>query len=226
MLGGALQSRAANKSNDAMLKFQEQEFARRNMMQGLAAPSMMHALGYRNPQQIASGVAQIRGTAPAPGAQPTMAGGAPAPGSSGLSKGLGAASTGLGIASAVAPKATSGALGALGIGGIGIPILGAGLAAGAFAANKIGQGRRAANSFVDAVENPFGAQLEQISAMAATDPASAKQQFAQAYQNFQNQANSEIARGGNQAKVAQQALANPKLMQTIQQLQAQLGGVR
>ena len=84
-------------------------------------------------------------------------------------------------------------------------------------ANKIGHGHRTANVFVDTVENPTAQQMMGASSL---------EELQRAYQSYQQQAQAWIAKGGDNAKVAQQSLNNPKLQQTIDALFQKFGGHR
>ncbi len=216
----------ANRSNQAMTKeqlaqqqkqfdttqaFKQSEQARRNMMQGAAAPTTLRALGYRNPQQIDTlqkQFSQQQGpTAPlGGGAQaPQQYTAPPAQGSSGISKGIGAA----------------GLLGGAAIGGLpGLAVGGAAML-GSAVANQFGQGRRAADAFVQSVENPFWKDLAAISEEGKTSPQTAAQKFTQAYQSYKAAVNQSMAGDDNQKKVAQQSMAN--LAPTLKTMAGQLG---
>ena len=105
--------------------------------------------------------------------------------------------------------------------------VGAGLTGAAILGKKFArQGARAATKFVDNFEDPFGDRLDQIAQRAQSDPQGALQELQQAWAEFEGQAKSAIAQGGNKAKVAQQALNNTKLMTTVDTLFSQLGGSR
>jgi hypothetical protein len=170
---------------------------------------------------------------------------------SGTSKTLGAVGTGLGVAGAAggagllgslaaptktaiggltATGTTGGIPGALGLGGgsgllgLGaatIPVLGGLIAGGAFAANKIGQGRRTANTATqgEGFEKQFVDALTRISAGQGT-----LQDLDNAYNNYTQGVNSYRAMGGKHKIVAEQSLANKPLQETYQRLRAQLGG--
>ncbi len=65
--GSMLGARAHNQPEKWRQKIIEQEMARRNMMQGMAAPSLLGSLGYRNPSRISAMSQQIgQGGAPSP----------------------------------------------------------------------------------------------------------------------------------------------------------------
>ena len=228
VLGSVMQGKAANKNSDRQWELLAEEMKRRNQMQAMLAPSTLHALGYRNPSDIEQATSVIRGT-PSP-----MSAGAPPPGPQGSTAGkvLGAASTGLGVAgaigSAVSKPAIAGGflpvfgggkaasvLGALG-GPVGMGIAGAG-ALTALAANKSGQGRRTANKMTQGgPQEQFEAEMGQARTAAELDAA---------YQKFMSSLNQWKAAGGNQAKVAEQALnKTPVLWQTYNQRRSELGG--
>lgn len=106
------------------------------------------------------------------------------------------------------------------------PVTGAVAAAsavGSVALSQIGKGRRAAKKFVSGFEDPFGQELARISAIAETDPEAAAEQLRFTWNKFYSDAQGYIAKGGNDAKVARQALSNPDLMSTVDRLAAQLG---
>lgn len=205
MLGNKMANAPTKEQNAYSRQQYEQQLARRNAMQGLAMPSMLRAMGNSNPQramgQAGLGQGQSPGMASGGNTVPTAS--IPQTPQSRGSKILGAAGMGLGAA------------GMLGMGSAFGPI---GLAAGAAAlgVNQIGKGRRTANTFVDAVENPFGEQLAKFSAGQGSP-----EEFQQAYQNYKNQTQGWIAQGGNQGKVAQQSLQNQGLQSTIQRLAQQ-----
>ena len=67
-LGGWLSARAKNKPEDLRQRIIQQELARRNMFQGIGAPSLLYSLGYRNPRTIRTMTSRI-------GAPPGMLGG-------------------------------------------------------------------------------------------------------------------------------------------------------
>lgn len=224
----------------------EEERKRRNLMQSFAAPSMFKALGYQ-PDQIPQMTSQVRGNQLGSGSTGNVS----ATPQSGTSKALGAAGTGLGIAGTAGSlgllgglggatkvglggvSATQGAsaipgalglgggAGILGLGAATIPVLGGLLAGGAYAANKIGQGRRTANTATGegGFERNFNDALARISAGQGTlaDLQAARQQYEQG-------ANAYIGAGGNQRKVGQQSLNNQDLQETYRRLLAQLGG--
>lgn len=218
-LGNRMATAPVREQNEWLRKQQEQELARRNMLQGMAAPSMLAALGYRDPQQIQQMSAQIGGTGPAgssgSGPQRYAVG---APQRSSASGALGAIGAG--------GELTGGALSLMGMGSIGGPIglvASGGAALGSMIANKIGAGRRAANAFVGGAQKPFHQDLAQISQTGMTDPKGAGQQLLQAWNDFYASAQQEIAKGGKQALVAKQALATPNLINTVRTMAQQLG---
>ncbi len=217
--GGVLGTKAANQPEQWRQKIIESEIARRNMFQGFAAPGMFKALGY-SPADVQSHMAQMGGPAASTGGYGVTPGGA-----STTQKILGGAGSAAGIAGAVgkiAPHFAS----KLGIGALGGPVglgIGAALTGAQILGGQIGKGRRAANDFVRGVENPFGQDLAQISALAKTDPQAAAQMLREKYGNYRAAAQQEMGAGGNRAKTAQQSLGNPALQQTVQQLAAQLG---
>lgn len=102
------------------------------------------------------------------------------------------------------------------------------IAGGAIAAGPAIRGavqtRDNADRFVQGFENKFGAELARISQLGSTDPQAALSQLEQAWAAFEGAANSYIQRGGQDATVAQQALRNPKLIGTVRQMFADLGG--
>lgn len=75
-----------------------------------------------------------------------------------------------------------------------------------------------ANEFVQGFENPFGQKLAEISALSATDPEAARQMFDSEWGNFKATTDAWIAKGGDHAKVARQALNNAGLMNTVRTL--------
>src|SRR3990170_3990992 len=76
VLGGtALSNRSACKQSEREWALNEQERQRRNMIQGMAAPSMLRAIGYRDPAQIKQMTQQIGGAAAGGGAPPDGGGG-------------------------------------------------------------------------------------------------------------------------------------------------------
>lgn len=110
----------------------------------------------------------------------------------------------------------------LGLGAATVPVLGGLVAGGAYAANKIGQGRRTANKATGdgGFEDEFNDALAWISAGQGS-----LEDLRQARQNYEQAANAWIAKGGNQRKVAEQSLyKNDPLHQTYQTLLRQLGG--
>lgn len=201
---------------DTNQQFKTGEANRRNMMQGMAAPGNLRALGYRDSAQLQ----QMQGQIAAPqGSTPSLGstGGSPmyqysgAQGSN-LSKGIG---LGGGLGSIAAGAAFGGPAGAA-VAGIGM--------LGSAVANKVGSGRRAANGFVDSVENPFGADLATIRRMIESgDTQGATAKFQQSYQGYKSAANQAIGMGGKDALVAQQSLANPKLQDTVKGIAQTLG---
>lgn len=214
ILGSQLQGNAANQNSQRQWELLQQEMQRRNMLQGMAAPSLLRGLGYRNPQQISQMSSQIGGNPSGYGGTSAAPASIPSTPSSIPSKvlGIGGAAAGAGIpiaASLMGYGALGGPLG-LAVGGIG--------ALGSMALNKIGQGRRTANQFVGAVENPFGQELAQ-----ASRGEIGKDQLVNDYQNYLNQEKAWEAQGGNQAKVAKQSLNNQALQQTIRTLLTQYG---
>lgn len=249
LLGQRMASGPAREQNAWQRAMVESEMRRRNMLQGYAAPSMLHALGYRDPKDIADRTAAISG--PAPGMGSTWNNSAvPQTPTSGAStalsiagKGLGAAGTagslgllgslapatkvGLGITTSAAgaggvPGALGlgGGAGLLGLGAATIPVLGGLIAGGAYAANKIGQGRRTANQATqgEGFENQFVGTLQRAAQGQAT-----AQELAAARQTYEQNAQAWMAQGGQHARVAQQSLANRDLQQTYNTLIGQLG---
>lgn len=198
---GLAQNQSQFNTNLAM---KQSEMARRNQMAAAAAPAMFRDLGYRDPAKIAELQQQV-------GRQPAAALGAP---------GGGNQLSGTGANGSYMPNAIQGpttgekVTGALLGGKVGIGLT-----------NKIGLGRRTADSFVKGVENPFGQQdLPKIVQMKdAGDIEGAKSLFNQAYAAYKQAAQSAIARGGNEATVAQQSLTNPSLQRTIQTIAQSLG---
>lgn len=236
VLGTKLNNRPTEQQNAWSRQQYEQQLARRNAMLGLAMPSMLRAMGNSNPQRAISQAGLGQGQSPGMASGGNAVQG-PTQGSTKLQKAGqigGLAATGLGIASklgvlggsSLVPAGGAFATGTAG-GGLGatmaglatnpITIAGAGvLGAGLIAKHYIGQGRKAANNFVQDVENPFNEQLKQFSAGQGSP-----EEFQRAYQNYQQRAQEEIAKGGNKAKVAQQSLQNQGLQQTIQRLAQQ-----
>ncbi len=76
-----------------------------------------------------------------------------------------------------------------------------------------------ANDIVNKVENPFGQAMAQISGGQGT-----LQDLKAAYAAYKNGIQNFTSSGGANARVAQQSLTNPKLIQTFNNLWAQLGG--
>lgn len=234
ILGSVMQGKAANKGSERQWELLAEEMKRRNAMQGILAPSTLHALGYRNPADIEQATNVIRG-GPAMGGN-TM-GAPPQPGSSTAGKVLGAVGSGLGIAGTAAGLAgkigggaaigtLNPATGALVAGGKGVLGLltnpwtagiGAAILGGAYAANKAGQGRRTANKMTQGgPQEQFEAEMGQ---------ARTAQELDAAYQKFMSSLNQWKAAGGNSAKVADQALnQTPVLWQTYETRRRELGG--
>ena len=244
ILGSVMQGKAANKGSERKWELLAEEMKRRNALQGILAPQTLHALGYRNPADIEQATNVIR-VGPASGSP--MGAPPPSSAPSTAGKVLGAAGTGLGIAGAAGGAGLLGSLapatkvglgitgtaagaggvpGALGLGGgagmlgLGaatIPVLGGLIAGGAYAANKIGQGRRTANKMTQGgPQEQFEAEMGQARTAAELDAA---------YQKFMSSVNQWKAAGGNSAKVADQALnKTPVLWQTYETRRRELGG--
>ncbi len=206
LLGSYLTARPQNRYAEQQRELQQAEMARRNQMQGQMAPMLAHWMGIRNPQQIRQYQQAALGNTP-PQQQQAAGGGAESTPTA--SKVLGAAGAGLGVA------------GALGIGGAAVPFLGPALLGGAYAAKKIGAGRRAANQATadSGYEGQLKNTLEQMSAQGGS-----LQDLEQAYQQYLAATQAAMAAGGNRKKVAQQSLANQPLQGTYQTLRRQLGG--
>ena len=214
ILGGALNARAANQPEKWRQDIINRELQRRNMLQGMAAPALLGALGYNNAGNVRNMQSQIAGTPQAQmGAQGSYSAGGAQP--SRFSQVLGLGGSGVGTAASVFPKSFVG--GPVGL-GIGAGLLGAGAIAG-----KVGEGRRTANTFVQGTEDPFGADLAKVSVLAKTDPVAAARMLQEKYGNYQAVVQAAMAAGGTQGKVAQQSLNNPKLRQTIEALKRETG---
>jgi hypothetical protein len=109
----------------------------------------------------------------------------------------------VGTATNAGTGAAGGAAGGLfGLSGLATLGIGAGVAAvAALAAHFIGQGRKTANEFVSQFQNPFGAQLAQVSASGTVSD------LDQIWATFNQTAAQFASQGGNQAKVVSQAHA-------------------
>ncbi len=172
--GQILQNKSANRQNDLVAD----QVARKNAAQD----QLMRVLG-------------LPGLGGGGGMGGGMASQATAQGPSGLSKGLGMAGAGMGVASAI-PGIASKLGGVMGAAGKFLPFIGPALGALAFGANKIGQGRRTADSFVQKFQNPFYAKPNKT---------------AQDYADYRAAINSMIGSSDkNQQKVGNQALATAR----------------
>lgn len=229
LLGGALQGRSANQASERQWELLQQEMARRNQLQGMIAPQLLHAAGIRNPAQVAN-YSRIIGQ-PSGGQlqQGVSTGGAPTAGSGATSKVLGGVGTGLGIASmlpATSIAATNSGvgslaaqgLGALGIPSAAIPFIGPAILGGSIAASQIGKGRRTANTMTNPKTGAEGQLVE-----ALRNPQTDVETFKRAYDAYQQSLAAYRQKGGNYAKVAEQSLANQPLQQTIAQRMRELG---
>jgi hypothetical protein len=86
------------------------------------------------------------------------------------------------------------------------------------------QAHHEANTFGREVQGPYEQQLAQISALAKVDPARAQEQLIVTTQDFVQKAQAWMARGGDEAKVARQALyQTPALTNTIRLLADETG---
>lgn len=247
-LGNRIATGPARANNEWERQQYEQERQRRNMLQSFAAPSMLRALGHQ-PEQINQMTRQIGGSAPIGSSTGNTA--VPQTPQSGASKALGAVGTGLGMAgmagnlgllgslvpatkvglgvtgTAAGAGGVPGALGLgggaglLGLGAATIPVLGGLIAGGAYAANKIGQGRRTANKATGG--GGFEDQFRQVLERAAAGQAGL-QELQQARQAYEQAAQAWIGAGGRQRTVAEQSLSNEPLHQTYQTLIRQYGG--
>lgn len=222
---GYLANRPIAKQNAWQRAMVEQQIARRNALQGLALPSMIRALGYRDPQQIQAMTGQVNAASGMP-ATP-IATTPPATGTGTLGKiGAGAGVAGLGLG--LAGKAIGG-FGGAALGGLGATLgpVGAGVALGAMGLNKIGQGRRTAN--IGTGEGGFERAFDQAMAQAvrlrdAGNIEGARQALQQGHATFMAGINEFRNRGGNYQKVAEQAMnANPAKWQTYQSIAQSLG---
>lgn len=216
ILGNKIANRANQQQNAWSRALTEQEIRRRNMLQGIAAPSMLRALGYTDPNQIQRMTMQISGQ----GMNPTGNFNAPnTPGSTaGKILGLGATGAGLGGLAAQGLAATGMNVGALAgplsfLGGpVGMAAAGV-LGLGSLAANKISQGRRTANLATQngGYEQQFDqAMAEAVRRRDSGDLEGAKQVLQQGYNTFMEGARAFQQKGGNYAKVAEQALTQNK----------------
>lgn len=123
----------------------------------------------------------------------------------------------------IGPKRfTAGGTAAAGLGGpISLAVMG-----GAVAAPYVRdafQSKDNAKRFVDRFEDPFGKELARLSQLAELDPDAAAEGLRIAWNKFYADAQGYIAKGGQDAVVARQALSNPKLIQTVDRLAAQVG---
>ena len=220
-LGNRMASGPSREQNAWERQKYEEEQRRRNLMQSYAAPSMFKALGYQ-PDQIPGMTQQVRGSQLG-GSSTGNAGMVPQTQGSTASKALGGVGTGLALGSMVpgGAGAIGAGLGALGIGAGAIPFIGPALLGAGLAANKIGQGRRTANTATGegGFERNFTDALTRISSGQGSleDLQAARQQYEQG-------ANAYIGAGGNQRKVGQQSLNNQDLQETYRRLLAQLQG--
>lgn len=200
------------------------EVNRRNSINGITAPTLLHALGYRDPAQIQQMAAHI--SAPEQAAPLPTLGAASGSGTTGGTSYAPASTQGVSKVASAAGGMGGAALGGI-VGNMIVPglggVIGAGIGGLGSAIGSIGAGRRTADSAVQGYENPFGADLAAISKQAETDPAGAAQRFQQSYQKYRNAVDVELAAGGNRAKVAQQSLNNQGLQQTVKTLAGQLG---
>ncbi len=181
------QQQAQYNSNMAL---KQSELARRNMMQGVAAPSVLRSLGYRNPDDISKIQAQFQQQQ-----APAQILGTPTPTTTSATPPNAQAATGNYQMSQTAS-----------------------------ASPVFGKGRTAADSFVNSVENPFGADLANIVKQKDSgDIPGAAAAFQQKYAQYQAAVAQQMQMGGKEALAAQQSLANQGLQQTIQTLAQQLG---
>lgn len=177
--GNAMQARSANKSSEWQRQMAEAEMRRRNMLQGMAAPTLLRGLGYRNPADIQRMTQQIGSPMTGGSSAPVQSGGG---GStlgkvaSGVSQGVGAlgtasslgllggaaaptaASLGLAAGAPLAAGSTAGALG-LGTANAGM-MLGGGASTAAGSGGLLGTlGGLASNPFTIAGAGILGAGL-------------------------------------------------------------------
>ena len=218
-LGTYLGSRAQSQQNDKLEDrtvqndaLAAEERKRRDYYASIAMPSLLQSVGNRDPGVLNTAQQNMRTSNPLPGTVPTAPAATQGPASFAWSPTDGP--------SALGRTAGGAALGAK----FGGPI-GAGIgAAGGYFSSKIGNGRNAANNFVQSVEDPFGAELAQIVRMKDSgDVAGAAARLQRTYQGYKAATMQAMNAGGNDATAARQSLANPKLQQTLQTIAQQLG---
>lgn len=105
---------------------------------------------------------------------------------------------------------------------------GSGIPSGGFSVPILGKGHLTANGFVQNYQRPFEQELARISQLAATDPAAAREQLAQAVNKFVQDSNDLLQRvhpmGRSQVQtVINQAFSTPGLVQTVNTLAQQTG---
>lgn len=238
ILGAILQYKALNKQSQQALAAQnrlyglaDQQNAERQSLTGAILPNLGKTLGIPGLNQLGQQYGQL-GANP----MPTGSGDAmvPQPGGSTVGKVAGAAGTGVGLAGLAAHGLASAGASVGGLAGplsfLGGPIgmaIGGGLLGGKLIADQIGKGRRAADTATQngGYEQQFDqAMTEAVRRRDSGDVQGARQVLQQGYQAFMEGSNAYQAAGGQQQKVAGQALnQNPQKWATYNSIAQSLG---